>query len=254
MKSFEEISKMNLADLDRTDGVSEEDETVQDVAGQEEAQNAENVQSIEEIQGADETADREEKAEESKESEESEEKATAEESEEPAQPEELAKKEMMEPQGKHFRVDAEITQQELTAFLFGHTYRQPLMILVTILAIAWPVAVLVKKQGSITMPLICSLFILIWIPLTTYLRAKNAKKLNTAYQHTFHYMLDEWGLHLELGDDAIDVEWKKVTKMIFYKSVAVIYTGKNNAFLIPSAAMGAQRQEIISFIEEMKKR
>lgn len=248
MKSFEEISKMNLADLDRPDGVSEEDESVQDAAGQEDAQNAENVQSTEEIQGADGNADRTEKAEglEAKE--------TAEESEEQIQPEELAKKEMMEPQGKYFRVDAEITQQELTAFLFGHTYRQPLMILVTILAIAWPVAVLVKKQGSITMPLICSLFILIWIPLTTYLRAKNAKKLNTAYQHTFHYMFDEWGLHLELGDDAIDVEWKKVTKMIFYKSVAVIYTGKNNAFLIPSAAMGAQRQEIISFIEEMKKR
>lgn len=239
MKSFEEISKMNLAELDRPDGISEEDENVQDAAGQEDAQNAENVQSVEEIQSVDGTADGIEKAEES---------------EEQAQPEELAKKEMMEPQGKHFRIDAEITQQELTAFLFGHTYRQPLMILVTVLAIAWPIAVLVKKQGNIAMPLICSLFILIWIPFTTYLRAKNAKKLNKAYENTFHYMLDEWGLHLELGDDAIDVEWKKVTKMIFYKSVAVIYTGKNNAFLIPSAAMGAQRQEIISFIEEMKKR
>lgn len=239
MKSFEEISKMNLAELDRPDGISEEDENVQDAAGQEDAQNAENVQSVEEIQSVDGTADGIEKAEES---------------EEQALPEELAKKEMMEPQGKHFRIDAEITQQELTAFLFGHTYRQPLMILVTVLAIAWPIAVLVKKQGNIAMPLICSLFILIWIPFTTYLRAKNAKKLNKAYENTFHYMLDEWGLHLELGDDAIDVEWKKVTKMIFYKSVAVIYTGKNNAFLIPSAAMGAQRQEIISFIEEMKKR
>lgn len=251
MKSFEEISKMNLAELDRPDGISEEDENVQDAAGQEDAQNAENVQSTEEIQGADGNADRTEKTKVSKESDE---KVTAEESEEQAQPEELAKKEMMEPQGKHFRIDAEITQQELTAFLFGHTYRQPLMILVTVLAIAWPIAVLVKKQGNIAMPLICSLFILIWIPFTTYLRAKNAKKLNKAYENTFHYMLDEWGLHLELGDDAIDVEWKKVTKMIFYKSVAVIYTGKNNAFLIPSAAMGAQRQEIISFIEEMKKR
>ena len=56
------------------------------------------------------------------------------------------------------------------------------------------------------------------------------------------------------GDDAIDVEWKKVTKLIFYKSVAVIYTGKNNAFLIPSAAMGTQREEIMNFIKEMKKR
>ena len=142
----------------------------------------------------------------------------------------------------------------LNPFIFGHPYRQPLMILVTVLAIAWPIAVIVKKQGNIAMPLICSLFILIWIPFTTYLRAKNARKLNPIYEQTFHYMLDEWGLHLELSENAIDVEWKKVTKIIFYKSVAVIYTGKNNAFLIPTEAMGAQRADILNFIEEMKNR
>lgn len=227
MKNFEKISKMNLADLDRPEGIIEE-ESIQDadLCVEKTAQNPEDGERSETIV----TENVQE------------------------QPEELAKKEMMEPQGRHFRVDANVTEKELKAFLFGHTYRQPLMIIVTILAIAWPLAVLIKKQGSVTMPLICSLFILIWIPFTTNLRAKNAKKLNPIYNEEFHYMFDEWGLHLELGDDAIDVEWKKVTKLIFYKSVAVIYTGKNNAFLIPSAAMGTQREEIVNFIKEMKKR
>ena len=211
MKSFEEISKMNLAELDRPVGVGEEETSI-------------NMS------------------------------AAVSDNEEEKQPEELEKKVMMEPQGKHYRIDADITQSALNTFLFGHTYRQPLMILVTVLAIAWPIAVIVKKQGNIAMPLICSLFILIWIPFTTYLRAKNARKLNPIYEQTFHYMLDEWGLHLELSENAIDVEWKKVTKIIFYKSVAVIYTGKNNAFLIPTEAMGAQRADILNFIEEMKNR
>lgn len=231
MKSFEEISKMNLADFDRPDGVGEEE---LETAGDSSIGDAQKTEAggNEEGTSADvlaETSGNEEA-------------------------EELEKKVMMEPQGKHYRIDADITQSALNTFLFGHTYRQPLMILVTVLAIAWPIAVIVKKQGNIAMPLICSLFILIWIPFTTYLRAKNAKKLNPIYEQTFHYMLDEWGLHLELAEDAIDVEWKKVTKMIFYKSVAVIYTGKNNAFLIPTEAMGAQRGDILSFIEEMKNR
>ena len=140
MKSFEEISKMNLAELDRPDG-----------AGEEELETSEDMM----VESSD--------------------------SEDAKQAEELEKKVMMEPQGKHFFIDAEITQQELNTFLFGHTYRQPLMILVTILAIAWPIAVIVKGQSNIAMPLICSLFILIWIPFTTYLRAKNAKKLNPLY-------------------------------------------------------------------------
>lgn len=240
MKSFEEISKMNLADLDRPDG-AEEEELETETAG---VSGNHSVSDAERAGAA--AADDLETAIDMP--------AAVSDNEEEKQPEELEKKVMMEPQGKHFFIDAEITQQELNTFLFGHTYRQPLMILVTILAIAWPIAVIVKGQSNIAMPLICSLFILIWIPFTTYLRAKNAKKLNPLYEKPFHYMLDEWGLHLEIEDDAIDVEWKKVTKMIFYKSVAVIYTGKNNAFLIPSAAIGARREEIMSFIEEMRNR
>lgn len=241
MKSFEEISKMNLADLDRPDG-AEEEELETEITGAAGDSSVRSEVKATGNAGADDLETSEYMM------------AESSDSEDAKQAEELEKKVMMEPQGKHFFIDAEITQQELNTFLFAHTYRQPLMILVTILAIAWPIAVIVKGQSNIAMPVICSLFILIWIPFTTYLRAKNAKKLNPLYEKPFHYMLDEWGLHLEIEDDAIDVEWKKVTKMIFYKSVAVIYTGKNNAFLIPSAAMGARKEEIMSFIEEMRNR
>ena len=241
MKSIEEISKMNLADLDRPDG-AEEEELETEITGAAGDSSVRSEVKATGNAGADDLETSEYMM------------AESSDSEDAKQAEELEKKVMMEPQGKHFFIDAEITQQELNTFLFGHTYRQPLMILVTILAIAWPIAVIVKGQSNIAMPVICSLFILIWIPFTTYLRAKNAKKLNPLYEKPFHYMLDEWGLHLEIEDDAIDVEWKKVTKMIFYKSVAVIYTGKNNAFLIPSAAMGARKEEIMSFIEEMRNR
>lgn len=241
MKSFEEISKMNLAELDRPDGAGEEELETETTGAAGDSSVRSEVEATGNA-GADDLETSEDMM------------AEYSDNEEEKQAEELEKKVMMEPQGKHYRIDADITQSALNTFLFGHTYRQPLMILVTVLAIAWPIAVIVKKQGNIAMPLICSLFILIWIPFTTYLRAKNAKKLNPLYEKPFHYMLDEWGLHLEIEDDAIDVEWKKVTKMIFYKSVAVIYTGKNNAFLIPSAAMGARKEEIMSFIEEMRNR
>ena len=225
MKSFEEISKMNLAELDRPVGVGEEELETETTgaAGNHSVSDAEKAGTP----GADDLETSINMS------------AAVSDNEEEKQP---------------YRIDADITQSALNTFLFGHTYRQPLMILVTVLAIAWPIAVIVKKQGNIAMPLICSLFILIWIPFTTYLRAKNARKLNPIYEQTFHYMLDEWGLHLELSENAIDVEWKKVTKIIFYKSVAVIYTGKNNAFLIPTEAMGAQRADILNFIEDMKNR
>ena len=185
MKSFEEISKMNLAELDRPDGAGEEELETETTGAAGDSSVRSEVETTGNA-GADDSETSEYMMAESSDSEDA----------KPA--EELEKKVMMEPQGKHFFIDAEITQQELNTFLFGHTYRQPLMILVTILAIAWPIAVIVKGQSNIAMPVICSLFILIWIPFTTYLRAKNAKKLNPLYEKPFHYMLDEWGLHLEI--------------------------------------------------------
>ena len=106
MKNFEKISKMNLADLDRPEGIIEESIQDADLCVEKTAQNPEDGERSETIV----TENVQE------------------------QPEELAKKEMMEPQGRHFRVDANVTEKELKAFLFGHTYRQPLMIIVTILA------------------------------------------------------------------------------------------------------------------------
>ena len=77
MKNFEKISKMNLADLDRPEGIIEEDLCVEKTA-----QNPEDGERSETIV----TENVQE------------------------QPEELAKKEMMEPQGRHFRVDANVTE------------------------------------------------------------------------------------------------------------------------------------------------
>ena len=75
MKNFEKISKMNLADLDRPEGIIEE-ESIQDadLCVEKIAQNPEDEERSETIV----TENIQE------------------------QPEELAKKEMMEPQGRHF--------------------------------------------------------------------------------------------------------------------------------------------------------
>ena len=129
MKSFEEISKMNLAELDRPAGAGEEELETETTgaAGNHSVSDADKAGTP----GADDLETSINMS------------AAGSDNEEEKQPEELEKKVMMEPQGKHYRIDADITQSALNTFLFGHTYRQPLMILVTVLAIAWPIAVIV---------------------------------------------------------------------------------------------------------------
>lgn len=157
---------------------------------------------------------------------------------------------MAEPTGKHYYIDAKITPREMRAFLFAHNYRSPIMLLATLVGLVWPVYTVIRADGSLMMAVVCALVFLVLMPFSIWYRGTNSVTKNPIYQNTFHYMLDESGIHLELGEHAIDVDWNQVTKTMFLKSSAVIYTGKINAYLIPTEAMGDRKDEIISFIRQ----
>ena len=230
MKSFEEISKMNLADLGETeesltDSVSEEvvtEESPDVVVSEEEPQ----MVTISEEDGQ---------------------------AEENVEVEGEVKK-MMEPTGEHYYIDAKITEKEFLAFLFSHNFRQPLMIVAYAIAIIWPVMAFVRGDSNVIFALAMAAIVILFIPFSTWTRGRKAINSNPLYQETFHFMIDEWGVHLELGTEAVDVEWKRIQKCVFLKSVTVLYTNKINAHLIPTSGMGDRTEEINQFIKRMKNR
>lgn len=230
MKSFEEISKMNLADLGETeesltDSVSEEvvtEESPDVVVSEEEPQ----MVTISEEDGQ---------------------------AEENVEVEGEVKK-MMEPTGEHYYIDAKITEKEFLAFLFSHNFRQPLMIVAYAIAIIWPVMAFVRGDSNVIFALAMAAIVILFIPFSTWTRGKKAINSNPLYQEIFHFMIDEWGVHLELGTEAVDVEWKRIQKCVFLKSVTVLYTNKINAHLIPTSGMGERTAEINQFIKRMKNR
>lgn len=234
MQSFEKISKMNLADIDRPGTQDDPDEldTNPDVDAEvdaaESGDTSPEIVTVADVEG---TAAA----------------GTAETREGAAE-----KKQMRQPEGTHYYIDAKITEKEMLAFLFGHNYRQPLMLVAVAIAVIWPIIVVVRNDSNMWLAIALAVIILIALPLSTWNRGRKTVKNNPAYQQTFHYMVDEWGVHLELGDECIDVEWKKVYKCTFMKSVTTVYTGKVNAFLIPTAAMGEQAGEINAFMKKMK--
>ncbi|MDO5146982.1 MAG: hypothetical protein Q4D60_08255 [Eubacteriales bacterium] len=224
MKSFEEISKMNLSDLDRPDNAAEPDNEVKNVVESEEKAEEEKV-TVDEVEGK--------------------------ESFEDGAPATEIKK-MRQPEGEHYYIDAKISEHDMIVFLFSHNYRQPIMILAMIVALIWPVTVIVRQEQNLLLALALAAIVLIALPFSTWNRGKKTVRNNPAYQQTFHYMVDEWGLHLELGGDAVDVEWSKVMKCFYYKSEIIVYTGKVNAFLIPTSAMGENVDKITEFIKRKR--
>lgn len=224
MKSFEEISKMNLADIGEP-----EEETMENSVEVEEEATEEQPQMMEISEDSAET------------------------SEDDVEVVGEVKK-MREPVGEHYYIDAKLTEKEFVAFLFAHNYRQPMIIIASIIAIAWPIMAFVRQDSNLLFALAMAAIVILFLPFSTWTRGKKAINSNPLYKETFHFMLDEWGVHLELGDQAVDVEWSKIQKCVFLKSVTALYTNKINAHLIPTNAMGNQVQEINQFIKRMKNR
>ena len=248
MQSFEKISKMNLADLDRPDNVNHPDDEDRNPDGDAAVSGQEAPDSAGQTADA---ADGEDGAE----------KVTVADVEGTdaagtagTQTTAKAKKHMRQPVGEHYYMEAKITEKELLAFLFGHNYRQPLILVALAVAIIWPVMIIVRHDNNMMLAIALAAIVLLALPLSTWSRGKKAARSNPSYKQTFHYMVDEWGLHLELGDECLDLEWSKVYKCMFLKSVTAVYTGKVNAFLIPTSAMGERTAEINAFIKKMKKK
>lgn len=230
MSDFSDISRMNLSELDRKGQQTQEgDEEITLSAEAEDEISESSVDETGEEMIEDETAENE------------------------IEPEVEViddKERMAAPNGKHYYVDAEITPKEMRAFMFAHNYRSPLMIMATLVGLVWPVYTAVKAEGSMMVACVCAAVFLILMPFSIWRRATTSVTQNAIYQNTFHYMLDETGIHLEIGSHTVNVEWSQVTKKMFLKSCVAVYTGKVNAYLIPTEAMGDRKEEITGFIKE----
>lgn len=248
MQSFEKISKMNLADLDRPGNIDHPDDEDRNLDGDT------GVFEQDAVDGVGQTADLADGEDGADTVTVADVEGTAAAGVAGTKTAAEEKKHMRQPVGEHYYMDAQITEKELLAFLFGHNYRQPLILVALAVAIIWPIMIIVRRDNNMMLAIALAAIVLLALPLSTWSRGKKAAKSNPSYKQTFHYMVDEWGLHLELGDECLDLEWNKVYKCMFLKSVTAVYTGKVNAFLIPTSAMGEQKAKINAFIKKMKKK
>ncbi len=263
MKGFEDIDKMNLADLDRPenavgidDEYDDEDygafEEEQEAGLNEPAEGDESEEGNEPAEGTA-LAVEEERSEESGNADmltvgDLEGGAVAEYGEHVSYEEEPT--ELPRPQGEHYYIEARITRKEMNAFMFGHSYRSPLIIIVTVIAVVWALATLFTQSDTtnIILVIIVVAIVLVGLPFSTWNRGRSTIRNNPIYNDIFHFMFDEWGLHLKVSDRIVEVEWKDVRKYMFLSSVTAVYTGRANAFLLPTKDIGDQAGDLKAFL------
>lgn len=96
--------------------------------------------------------------------------------------------------------------------------------------------------------LACGLFILVYLPVSLYLRAKQ-QSLNPVFKHPIHYRMTEEGVEISQGDETQMHGWDVFLKAGSTMGSLLLYTTRRNATIFPKRQL--QQQNVQEKVMEM---
>lgn len=85
-----------------------------------------------------------------------------------------------------------------------------------------------------------SLLLLVYMPVTLWLRAKQSITASPVLSNTLHYMVDADGFTVTQGEASGVLAWKQIYKMVSTKHLVLVYSTRINAYVIPRKQLGEQ--------------
>lgn len=144
--------------------------------------------------------------------------------------------------------DIKITDKDMYRFNMYHAYTGFQGIFATVIGIAvLVVAAVTFGKIEITYSILYLLFgviFLFYVPVSLKMRSKRQILASPVLKETLHYTVDEAGIHVSVGEQTADLEWKMIYKIVSTKSNLLIYSSRVNAYVIPRAQLGEQYEAV----------
>lgn len=96
--------------------------------------------------------------------------------------------------------------------------------------------------------LVAGLIIILYNPVALYISAMKQVRLNPAYRQPMHYVLDDEGVTVTLGEESLNVEWDKMYRARSTNQSIILYTGPKSAWIFPKHDLGQKRYDVIEQI------
>lgn len=141
--------------------------------------------------------------------------------------------------------DVKIDGNVLYDYMLQHTMTSAQGLLGTMVG-ALMIVAFFMNQGIIY--LIAGVFIVLYLPVTLYVKAHAQAKANTIFYKPLHYRLTEEGIEASQDDTVNLLEWDKFLKATSTRSSVIVYTTKINACIFPKKAMGDKSAKVIEMI------
>lgn len=141
--------------------------------------------------------------------------------------------------------DIKMTSADLYDYMLHHTFTSPSGL---IGAVAGALMIVAGFAGAGVLCLIAGLIVLLYLPVTLFLKSKQQFLSNPSFKKPLHFKMTEEGMEVSQGEEAQSQKWEDMHKAISTARSIVVYTSPVNASVFPKRELGEQASAVIEMI------
>ena len=142
-------------------------------------------------------------------------------------------------------LDVKIEAKDLYDYMVAHTYSKPINILASCFG---GLMVVVGVMTGYWYSIIGGVVLLVYLPWSLFLRSRQQAVNNPTFKETLHYVLDDKGITISLGEQTQSQDWENMYKAISTNKSIIVYTSPVNATIFPRRALGDNVTQCIQII------
>ena len=145
-------------------------------------------------------------------------------------------------------LDVTMTGRDMYRFNLYHIYHGSQGMISIVLAVLLA-AVAILRWGDETLMvnvlyLLAGVVILLYVPLTLWLKVKKQMKTSAVYREPVHYTFDEQGITTRFQDQSVTLPWLQLYKIVSTRHMVLLYGGRIRANVIPRDQLGDQYEAL----------
>lgn len=141
--------------------------------------------------------------------------------------------------------DIQMTPADLYDYMLHHTLSSASGL---IGAVAGALMIVAGFAGAGVLCLIAGLIVLLYLPVTLFLKSRQQFLSNPAFKNPLHYKMTEEGIEVSQGEEVQSQKWEDMYKAVSTAKSIVVYTSRINASIFPKRELGEQSYAVIEMI------
>ncbi len=142
-------------------------------------------------------------------------------------------------------LDVKIEAKDLYDYMLAHTYGKPINILASCFG---AFLVMIGAMNKHWIFVIGGVVLLLYLPWSLFLRSKQQAINNPAFKNSLHYVLDDKGITISVGEESQSQTWENMYKAISTSKSIIVYTSPVNATIFPRRVLGPDTARCIEII------